>query len=162
MCIRDRYNAEYMGYSPEVVSKSQHFDSKLDVYSWGVMLYHFLKKESEDELRSKLGTKLSDEEYEAFLNDVKELKVEGNTVAVKMIIDVLMRVLDREPKRRPNFKELAELLKPVEVFYKQEFNSIKEMIMMMIDEKGKALKLSVVKLEEKYSEIKKKKSKNSK
>jgi len=105
--------------------------SKTDVYTWGIILYHLFNKDTDDNLKSAIDKKLSSKDYK---EAVKELK--GNDVFIKMLIDILLKVLDKEPENRPSFKELIELMKPLEVYYKKEFNSLKEMIIAVNEKEG--------------------------
>jgi hypothetical protein len=117
--------------SEEKLRKRLIKGNKVDAYNWGIILYSLLNKASASKLKNAMNKRLSCKEHE---DAVKRL--EANNIFMRMLINILLRVLDKEVENRPGFKELIELMKPIEVYYKKEFSSLKKIILTMNEEAG--------------------------
>jgi len=84
----------------------------IDVYSWGISMYQLITGKTIEQLGTECELyKKPGKDYNGFLQIVKELKIKGDNEGFqsKIISDVLLKVLDYNPKNRPSFDVLLDI-----------------------------------------------------
>ena len=92
---------------PEVLEKEKGKPAAVDVYSWGITLYQLLTRRTCDLLENDMDIRTAN--YKAFLKNVMSLKIERDPdeAIKKKVANILPKVLDFDPKKRPNFPEIG-------------------------------------------------------
>ena len=117
---------------PEVLENQRGEPTAVDVYSWGITLYQLLTGRTQDQLNDDIKVRKSN--YEAFLKNVQSLKINGDSDGSikKRAIDILQKVLDPNPKLRPNFSMITIMLLTEG---SQELEGIKEKLFQVTKER---------------------------
>ena len=121
---------------PEVVKNLKGEPRSVDVYCWGITLYSLLADLTFDQLNDDVELRRTD--YNGFLDKVSKLKVKKDTNGTlrKKAIKILLEALRFDPKKRPSFKELLDMIEDLE-FYKNKTNNMNEELNKVIKERGK-------------------------
>lgn len=125
--IKDTTSGGILGcteaYSPpEIIRRKKYARDKVDVYSWGMTLYHLAARKSVGELLQEAEWKCSDKGYMAFLERVAEIELEDdrNGVVRSSLLRILRRVFALDYKNRPTFVQLKEMFDMDDYYYKEE------------------------------------------
>jgi len=104
---------------PEVSPGSKVVFGPVDMYCWGMTFYQLItginmeQMNDESEKYRKQGN-----DYKIFMKMISELKIDGDVIGhqSKILSDILLRVLDYNPKNRPTFNALLDIFgKPVKM-----------------------------------------------
>eukprot|EP00826_Nyctotherus_ovalis_P027145 TRINITY_DN21177_c0_g1_i1.p1 TRINITY_DN21177_c0_g1~~TRINITY_DN21177_c0_g1_i1.p1 ORF type:complete len:312 (+),score=93.18 TRINITY_DN21177_c0_g1_i1:53-937(+) len=118
-----RYSYAY--YPPEVMAFRDYEPAKVDVYCWGMSRYQLITRKSERELEEETKLfKLSEDNYDQFLEQVKKVKVEKESLS-KLLVEILLLTLDSDFKKRPDFAELSSLVRMMAINYKVKLKGIR-------------------------------------
>ena len=100
---KDLKGATLLYLAPEILEGKSSEPTAVDVYAWGITLYQLLTGRTENELIDDLDTRRKD--HKTFLKNAMNLKIKRDpSGAVKnKAMDILPKVLDYEPKKRPTF-----------------------------------------------------------
>jgi len=102
-------------YNPPEVLRSDSINlEKLNVYEWGMMIYHFIGRKSTEILEFELEyLKREKGMYGKFIDHVKKIELANDFDGkiAEMLKNVLLRALDEGTDNRPSFSELYELVK---------------------------------------------------
>ncbi len=96
---------------PEVLCMGGYVREKVDIYSWGMIMYQLVTGESEYQLRLEADTfkrpgKMLD--YAGFRGNVRGIKLDGDgkSPAAQLVVQLLDQALSFDPLRRPTFAGL--------------------------------------------------------
>jgi len=95
---------------PEVLNNPKEISvNKIDIYSWGMTMYQFLNKLTNEELAAQLSLfKGNPKNYKNFFDMINaiELTEDRDKIITKFLRNILSQALSENPKERPTFKEL--------------------------------------------------------
>jgi len=99
-------------YPPEVTPGSKVVFGPVDIYCWGMTFYQLITGISMEQMNDESKKyRKSGEDYKSFMKMVSELKIDGDVTGYqsKILSDILLRVLDYNPKNRPTFNALLDV-----------------------------------------------------
>eukprot|EP00826_Nyctotherus_ovalis_P038235 TRINITY_DN3572_c0_g1_i3.p1 TRINITY_DN3572_c0_g1~~TRINITY_DN3572_c0_g1_i3.p1 ORF type:complete len:566 (-),score=197.66 TRINITY_DN3572_c0_g1_i3:145-1842(-) len=125
--IKDTTSGGIIGFTeaycpPELIRRKKYARDKVDVYSWGMTLYHLVARKSSKELLQEAELKRSDKGYMVFLERVAEMELEDdrNGVVRSSLLRIMRRVFALDHRNRPTFVELKEMFDMDDYYYKEE------------------------------------------
>ena len=102
------YNSSYC--PPEVLKEEKKVDlNKVDVYCWGMTIYHFITKKTYKRLEWEMNEyKVKPKKYDEFIKEINKIKLmnDKKLIISNFFISILKKVLAENPTKRPNFKEI--------------------------------------------------------
>ena len=121
---------------PEVLKSQQGEPTAVDVYAWGITLYQLLTGQTEADLEKDIDLRKTN--YKSFLENVQnfEVKRDPDGSIKKKASEILQKVLDLNPKLRPNFSTISTILSNEESV-KDELKRIKQILLKVIQERDK-------------------------
>ena len=120
---------------PEVLETRQGEPTAVDIYCWGISLYQLLNGWTDEELLENIAIRKAN--YKAFLDNVKKLKVKEDPDGSigKKAVEILLKVLSLNPRDRPDFKKLVEILSGKEDT-KHKLETTEKKLQEVIKERG--------------------------
>ena len=107
----------YAYYPPEVIRTNDYIPNKVDVYSWGMILYQLVTEKNEEELEREIKKfKLYADNYDQFIDMIKTMEI--NDKEEILIREILLLTLNEDPNKRPEFKELKQLVDSKKALYR--------------------------------------------
>ena len=108
----EEFNSAMIYLPPEFSDSNKRIPAAVDAYSWGIVLYQLLTGRTEKELVEDI------QSYGAFLDNVRNLKVKGDPdrSITKKAVSILVKVLDLNPRRRPNFRQIVSMISTEESY----------------------------------------------
>lgn len=136
---------------PEVITNKKGAPGPIDVYGWGMTLFHLLLGVTSEEFENLVENRVSN--YTAFIDHIKKLKLKDDKTGVltKKMIDILQKVLSFKPEDRPTFEKLEAMLFD-EKLYKDEINGLKAFLTATSNERGNLI-LIVDEIKKKYDAL---------
>ena len=102
--------SEYFKEMIEKVEKTENFPrDKLDVFLWGLTLYHIISKKTGEQIAEELKQYRQNEEtFAEFKAELKKLKLEGvDRKVYKKVAKMLSLCIACSPEKIPSFEELS-------------------------------------------------------
>ena len=126
--IRAKLTGEILAYyPPEVLKGESYIPIKVDVYSWGALLYQVLTKKNgrqlDDEMDFVENHKLNEVKYQEFIENLYNMEI-SDTVMKKLVVDMLKLIFKTKNKKRPTFKCLKSMVKSLDEYYMKEINDL--------------------------------------
>lgn len=96
--------------SPEVLRNPKPCPEKVDVFCWGMTLYHLAGRKTDADLQEDFTLRMTSSDYPKFIKKIKDMQITGDDRLKWKIKALLLSVLDENPDNRPSFEQLCELL----------------------------------------------------